>query len=50
MWGKVKESWRDAKARTQEDLYEAIARGLKTVTPHDATARLRSCGYNASQV
>ena len=49
MWSKVKTFLRAAKARTEEDLYQAIAMALKTVTPQDAEGWFRSCGYTASQ-
>jgi len=49
MWSKVKEFLRDAKARTKEELYNAIGLALKTVTPQDAEGWFRSCGYTACQ-
>ncbi len=48
MWSKVKEALRDAKARTTEDLGNAIARALATVTPSDATGWFASCGYSSN--
>jgi transposase len=45
MWSKVKEFLRDAKARTQEALFKALADALKTVTPQDAIGWFTSCGY-----
>lgn len=39
MWAKVKNSLRTAKARTQEELYDAIAAALSQVTSTDA------CGF-----
>jgi len=42
---KLKTSLRQAGARTRPDLEEAIAAGLATITPRDATAWFRSCGY-----
>jgi len=45
MWSKVKESLRNAKARTQEALFNAIAAAMKTVTPQDARGWFASCGY-----
>jgi transposase len=35
MWAKIKGSLRKAKARTQEDLYDAITKSLSEVTPQD---------------
>jgi transposase len=49
MWSKVKAFLRAAKARTQEELYDAIAAALETVTPKDAKGWFCSCGYPASQ-
>ena len=36
MWSKVKASLRRAKARTQEDLFDAIAEALKDVSPEQS--------------
>ena len=47
MWSKVKASLRAAKARTQEELYNAIAQALKTIHPDDAKGWFESCGYPA---
>jgi transposase len=49
MWSKVKAFLRDVKARTQGELYDAIAAALTTVTPQDAAGWFSSCGYTASQ-
>ena len=49
MWSKVKESLRNAKARTEELLFDAIAAALKTITPNDAKGWFKSCGYTQSQ-
>jgi transposase len=45
MWSKTKQCLRKLKARTQEALIQAIAQALQTVTPQDALAWFRSCGY-----
>lgn len=50
MWSKVKEFLRKAKARTKEDLYDAIGRALTMVTPQDSRGWFSSCGYTAPQV
>ena len=47
-WSKVKNFLRNAKARTREELYEAIGTALNTVTPQDAEGWFLSCGYTAS--
>ena len=49
MWSKVKTFLRASKARTEEELYQAIRLALETVTPQDAEGWFRSCGYTASQ-
>lgn len=46
MWSKVKECLRAAKARTEEDLWAAIACALASVTPEDALHWFASCGYS----
>ncbi len=48
MWSKVKEFLRDAKSRTQEALFNAIADALENVTRQDAEGWFRSCGYMPS--
>jgi transposase len=49
MWSKIKAFLRDAKARTQEELYSTIGAALKTITAQDALGWFFSCGYTASQ-
>ena len=49
MWSKVKEFLRNAKARTEELLFDAIAAALKTITAKDAQGWFSSCGYVALQ-
>lgn len=46
-WAKLKRLLRDAKARTREALYEAIARALDLITVADATGWFRHCGCQA---
>lgn len=46
MWSKVKAVLRQLKARTQQDLEQAIGQALATVTPQDALAWFKSCGYS----
>lgn len=43
MWAKVKGSLRSAKARTQEQLYEAIAHALAQITSSDTHGYFRHC-------
>jgi transposase len=49
MWSKVKEFLRNAKARSQEALLNAIAEALKTVTHQDSLGWFMSCGYRTTQ-
>ncbi len=44
-WSKLKQYLRAAKARTPEQLQQAIAEALKTITRHDATAWFRTPSY-----
>ena len=44
MWSKVKGSLRSAKARTQEELDEAVAAALSQITPADASSFFGHCG------
>ena len=46
MWSKVKTSLRSAEARTQSDLFQAIASALESVTAKDAMSWFASCGYS----
>lgn len=44
-WSKFKQFLRAAKARTSQALDEAITEALKTITPTNANAWFRHCGY-----
>jgi transposase len=44
-WAKVKEALRTAKARTWDDLLNALGEALLSVTPEDAAAWFAHCGY-----
>lgn len=46
MWSKVKALLRDFAARTFDQLLEAIATELRSVTPQDAAGWLFHYGYN----
>jgi transposase len=46
MWSKVKASLRQAEARTQPSLLEAIASSFETVTSQDARNWFAHCGYS----
>jgi transposase len=45
MWSKVKQILRSLKARTQEELFDAVAKALSMVTADDAQGWFTSCGY-----
>ena len=49
MWSKLKTFLRRVKARTQEELEQAIAKGLKLITASDCRGWFKSCGYEVSQ-
>ena len=44
-WSKFKQFLRAAKARTAEALDQAVTEALKTITPNNAQAWFRHCGY-----
>ena len=45
MWSKIKEHLRSAKARTDEELIEAIAEALRSITAADMRGYFEHCGY-----
>ena len=45
MWSKVKSYLRSAKARTQEDLYQAIAEALSTISSNDTRGFFDAASY-----
>lgn len=45
MRSKLKSYLRRVKARTQEELDQAVTEGLKLITASDCEGRFRSCGY-----
>ena len=44
-WAKIKECLRAAKTRAVDLLEKAVATAIAAVTPHNATAWFRHCGY-----
>jgi transposase len=44
-WAKIKEGLRAAKTRAVDLLEKAVATVIAAVTPHNATAWFRHCGY-----
>lgn len=44
-WAKVKQALRAAKARTWDDLVDALATALRSVSPSDVLAWFAHCGY-----
>lgn len=49
MWSKLKSYLRQVKARTQEELDQAITEGLKLITANDCQGWFRSCGYQVAE-
>jgi len=49
-WSKFKKFLRDAKARTQEALDQAITEALKTITAANPAAWFRHCGYQGTAI
>jgi transposase len=49
LWSKIKEKLRALAARTQQELLDAIAKAVHSVTPSDAKGWFISCGYRYSQ-
>lgn len=48
MWSKVKTYLRKMKARTQDELEQAIAQALETITLSDCLNWFRHCGYQVT--
>jgi len=46
MWSKIKALVRSAKARTREDLHQALTKAFAAVTAKDANAWFAHCGYD----
>jgi transposase len=49
MWSKVKQSLRDAAARTSRTLLKGIGNALRSVTLDDCRGFFQGCGYTATQ-
>jgi transposase len=49
MWSKVKQILRGLKARTREELFDAVAKALSMVNENDARGWFKSCGYVKSK-
>lgn len=49
-WSKLKQLLRGVKARLVEQLQPALAQAIATITPHDAQAFFRHCGYGIHQL
>jgi transposase len=47
-WAKVKQALRSAKARTWDDLVDALAKALRSVSPSDVLAWFAHCGYKTA--
>jgi transposase len=48
-WSKLKAFLKQKQARTTQALQEAIAQGLSLITPHNAKAWFRHCGYQEAR-
>ncbi len=48
MWSKIKTALRAAKARTREELEQALVAALKLVTPADCQGWFSHCGYQVT--
>ena len=48
-WAKLKQLLRTAKARTADRLQQAVAQALRAITPENAAAWFRHCGYGIQQ-
>jgi transposase len=49
-WSKLKQLLRGARARVLDQLEPAIARAIAAITPQNAQAFFRHCGYGAKQL
>jgi hypothetical protein len=49
-WSKLKAFLKQQSARTTPALQEAIALGLPRITPHNAQAWFRHCGYQNQDI
>jgi len=49
-WSKIKTALRAAKARTRDELEQALARAIKLVTKSDIRGWFRHCGYKVASV
>lgn len=48
MWSKIKTALRAAKARTREELEQALVAALELITPADCESWFRHCGYQVT--
>ncbi len=48
MWSKIKTALRAAKARTREELEQALVVALELITPADCEGWFRHCGYQVA--
>ena len=48
LWSKIKSSLRKAKARSIEELSQALSRGLELITTKDCQAWFEHCGYSVA--
>ncbi len=48
MWSKIKTALRAAKARTREELEQALVAALELITPADCEGWFKHCGYQVT--
>jgi transposase len=48
LWSKIKSGLRKAKARTVEELGQALSKGLELITTKDCRAWFKHCGYSVA--
>jgi transposase len=49
LWSKIKTGLRKAKARTVEELSQALTKGLELITANDCRSWFRHCGYSVAR-
>jgi transposase len=50
LWSKIKTNLRKAKARTIEELSQALNKGLELITTHDCRNWFKHCGYSVASI
>jgi transposase len=50
LWSKIKTNLRKAKARTIDELSQALNKGLELITTHDCRSWFKHCGYSVASI